>query len=581
MNGNCQHWFVPAWTMFPITSRRCLVRNPQNGAALELSSGEYAVLSACEGCRPLAEHEVRAAAQLSAPPEHRPAVRDVIERCASAGLLMPLSDLVSRFGSPQNAPRSPLGGIAIRTSDRPGLLARLLASAANLEGRGGPKRRWVVFDDSRDPANEQANRATISAWRSLDIVHIGRVESAALECKLSAEFPRAEREIAWLLGAGSVGEATYGRPLNHALLYFAGRAFVIVDDDVILDPRRPPLTDPGFSVSADADELFWYENDEALAAACPPFEVDPVGVHASWLGLPLASAWSRAECEAGGLTAIDLRPPHIRRFAANAGILFTHNHACGDPGSSRLPLQLLTLPRRSLQRLAGNPHIAASAFSQRIDWRGQTRLRLAPERVLTFTTMAGIDNSMLMPPAARSERSEDVLLGIVAQWMHPSAWLVDLPFGLPHQRDTAKQWVPATATFMQEPLHVLYGWIDEHAPAIAAEEPEQRLGAIGSLLLDFSASSDEHLLELLRQHAAESGSRTLFAISEQLDDAELPAQWKDLLVPWLKSPAFAVDRASVNARVLATGKVRAYAEACGRAMLAWPQLWKFCRERSQ
>src|SRR5215813_10364179 len=89
-------------------------------------------------------------------------------------------------------------GIALRTSDRPGLLARLLASAANLEGRGGPKRRWVVFDDSRDPANEQANRATISAWRSLDIVHIGRVESAALECKLSAEFPRAEREIAWL-----------------------------------------------------------------------------------------------------------------------------------------------------------------------------------------------------------------------------------------------------------------------------------------------------------------------------------------------------------------------------------------------
>lgn len=580
MKANGQRWFAPAWTMLPIASRRCLVRNPQNGAALELASGEYAVLSTCEGCRPLAEHEARAAAQLSAPPEHRHAFRDVIERCARAGLLMPLSDLVSRFGSPRDAPRSLLGGIAVRTSDRPELLARLLESAAQLEGRGA-KRRWVVFDDSRDPENERANRATVDALRSLDIVHVGRAESAGLERELATEFPRAEREIAWLLGVGSVEEATYGRPLNHALLYFAGKAFVTVDDDVVIDPRRPALTDPGFAVSADADELFWYENNDALAAACPPLELDPVGEHASWLGLPLASAWRRAEREAGGLAAIDLRPPDIRRFAPDAAILFTHNHACGDPGSSRLPLQLLTLPKRSLQRLAADPYFAASAFSQRIDWRGQTRLRLAPERVLTFTTMAGIDNTVLMPPAARSERSEDVLLGIVAQWMHPSAWLVDLPFGLPHLRDPAKQWISATAPFMQEPLHVLYGWIDEHAPAIAAEDPEQRLAAIGSLLLDFSASSDAHLLELLRQHAAEAGSRTLFAISEQLDDAQLPAQWKDLLVPWLKSPAFAVDSASVDARVLTTARIRACAVAYGRAMLVWPQLWKFCRERSR
>src|SRR5262249_20768768 len=146
-------------------------------------------------------------------------------------------------------------------------------------------------------------------------------------------------------------------------------------------------------------------------------------------------------------------------------------------------------------------------------------------------------------------RSEDVLLGIVAQWMHPSAWLVDLPFALPHERDTAKQWVPATANFKQELLHVLHGWINQHASAIVAESPEQRLRAIGSLLLDFSASGDARLQELLRQHAVEAGSQTLFAISEQLDDAELPARWKEQLVPWLRSPAFSVDRASVEGRL--------------------------------
>src|SRR5208283_3421309 len=68
-------WFVPALQMLPISEWRCLVRNLLDGAGMELSSGEYAVLSACEGCRSLDEHEARAAMQLGAPPEHRPMLR--------------------------------------------------------------------------------------------------------------------------------------------------------------------------------------------------------------------------------------------------------------------------------------------------------------------------------------------------------------------------------------------------------------------------------------------------------------------------------------------------------------------------
>src|SRR5208283_2885809 len=282
--------------------------------------------------------------------------------------------------------------------------------------------------------------------------------------ELRAEFPHAEREIAWLLGAGSATEATYGRPLNHALLRFAGRAFISVDDDVILDARRPALREPGFAVGDDLDELLWYDHEEALWRDCPNLPLDPLAAHASWIGLPLAAAWARAEEEAGPLADMHFHALQAERFAPEARVLFTHNHACGDPGSSVLPLQLLTLPQRSRQWLAANPQAAASAFAQRINWRGQTRLRLAPRRVLTLTTLAGIDNSQLMPPAARSHRSEDVLLGILAQLMHPRGWIVDLPFGLPHLRTPAKHWLPAGASFMQEPLHVLYALLEEHVP---------------------------------------------------------------------------------------------------------------------
>src|SRR5258708_1271787 len=73
---------------------------PLNGASAELAAGEYGVLSACDGCRALDEHEARAAAQLAAPSEHRSAIREVLERCARRGLLMAVSELVGRFGAP-------------------------------------------------------------------------------------------------------------------------------------------------------------------------------------------------------------------------------------------------------------------------------------------------------------------------------------------------------------------------------------------------------------------------------------------------------------------------------------------------
>ena len=579
MTARDVRWFVPQLQLRPLGPRRGHVRNPMNGAALKLSSGEYAVLSSCEGCETLPAHEERAAERLLAPPEHRAAIHELLEGCVRSGLLMALPDLVARFGAPAAAGPQALAAVVVRTADRPQLLARLLASAAALEARFGSRRRWIVIDDSRDPVNERANRAALEAHRALDVEHVDRAAAAVLEQTLRLEFPRLASEIAWVLGAGSPLEATYGVPVNHALLRLAGRTFVTVDDDVIIDARRPAISEPGFSVSDEADALRWYESEEALWRDCPALELDPVTAHEQWLGLAMAEAWAQAEAQAGAPVEIRVSAVDVARFAAGARVLFTHNHACGDPGSSLLPLQLLALPRRSRQWLASDPQAAAYGFTSRIDWRGQARLRLAPGRILTFTTMTGIDNTRLLPPTARSHRSEDVLLGIVAQHMYPSSWVVDLPFGLPHLRAPAKRWLGSRDAFAQEPLHVVYSQVDEHAPQIVSASAEQRIAAIGALLLDLAAASDRRLGETLLQHATDAGSRTLFSIQEQLDDTTLPAQWKAALEPWLQSPALTADEA--RARVLSPTAVRPLLEAYGRALIAWPLLWEFCQERNR
>lgn len=573
-------WLALQLRMLPVATRRCFVRNPLNGASLQLSAGEYAVLAACEGCHTLSEHEARAAAQLGAPAAHRRAFRELLERCAEQGLLLSVPQLVSRFGTPSAAGPAPFGGVVVRTADRPQLLARLLASAETLEARGGEKRHWLVVDDSHDPANEQANRAAIANARSLAITHYDRTAAAALQQALVAEFPRAAGEIEWLLAPGLDGEATYGRPLNHALLRLAGRTFVSVDDDVLLEPRRPPLSDAGFAVSDAPDELTWYESEESLLQHCAPADVDPIAEHAQWLGLPLADAWVRAEEEGGPLAVMQIEAAQATRFASDARIIFTQSHACGDPGSTMLPLHLLSLPARSRRWLAANPNAAAHAFARRINWRGHSRLRLAPRRMLTLTTIAGLDNSRLLPPTARSHRSEDLLLGAVAQWMHRTAWQVDLPFGVRHRREPTKHWLRAGDPVAVEPLPFILDYLERHEAASVAAPPEERLAAAGALLVDLAAASAAHLSEMLLEHAAEASSRVLFSLQEQLDDAALPAAWKQSLGSWLGSPALALDETALRARSPTVAAMRSLVDAYGKALLVWPQLWEFCRERN-
>jgi hypothetical protein len=565
--------------MFPLAPRRCVVRNPLNGATAELSSGEYAALSGCDGWRTLDEHAARAAARLDAPVEHQRAIREVLERCARGGLLMAVPGLVDRFAAPAAERPQGLAAVVIRTADRPQLLARLVSSAAALEERTRARRRWIVIDDSREPANALANRAALDARPALETEHLHGAEIAALRDTLCAEFPDLDREIRWLLDSGSSAETTAGVPINQALLRLAGRSFVNFDDDAIIDPRAPALSEPGFAVSDAVDELFLYESEADMWRDCRPLDLDPIAAHEQWLGLPMAQAWRLAEQQQGALAAMDVNGAELERFGADARVLFTHNHACGDPGSSTLPLQLFALPERSRQRLASLPDAATCGLPSRIGWRGQTRLRLAPRRDLTFTTLAGVDNTRLLPPVPRNHRSTDVLLGLTAQRMHPSSWVADLPFGLPHLREPAKRWLASGEPCRQAPLHVVHSYLARHAPRRRSSSPEQRLAAMGALLLDLAAAGEGALRELLVEQATEIGADALFRIEEQLGDARLPERWRTMLAGWRQSPALAAGAAA--ARALEPREIRPLLEEYGRAMIAWPRLWRFCRERNR
>jgi len=577
-----QCWFAPAWTMFPLARRRCLVRNRDNGASIELDSGEYAVLSTCESCRTLNEHEAHAEQRLSASPAHRPAIRELLERCARGGLLISLPDLVARFGTATATRRESIAGISIPTADRPQLLRRLVSGADALQGRTGMAYRWHVFDDSRSAENRRANRGAIASCPDLEVTYHDLSASDSLENRLATELPELSEEVRLLLAAAQPGEMTYGRTRNYLLLRFAGQRFLSIDDDALVDPRRPPLARAGVDVGAVPKAAYWYDSFDAATAACPELPLDPFAEHARWLGLSMAEAWRLAEREPGELRIRNLPGAAAAHFDPDARVLFTWNHVLGDPGLAKFSGELLAVNSDTRAWLAANPGAARTAFETQLQWRGYPSLQLSPQQSLSTTTLAGFDNTVLLPPAARTGAESDTLIGELTRCAHPSAWVASLPFALPHLRDASRQWLSATEP--PGPAYANRVFIDyarARSSSIRAGDPAARLVALGAMLLDFASSSDTTLYSVVEEQAADMASRLAFQINEQLDDSATPVAWKEMLRPWLASPLLQIDPASLRRRRPPLGPLRTRAREIGKTLIAWPRLWAWCRENAQ
>jgi len=575
---SAMRWFVPALAMHPLSMQQCCVRNPLNDVALVLPAGECAVLAECAGCRTLEEHAAGAMLALDAPSAHRPAITACLERCAQLGLLVALPDLVARCGTADGSPLPPLGAVAIRTADRPAMLERLLASAAALQARSGTVYPWHVIDDSRRAENRRANREALARQGALGVTYHD-LSIVTLEDELKAAFPGVGHEIGWLLGAARGDEATYGRPLNYALLRFAGRRLLLVDDDATLQARRSPTNGSAFAVARPEDELRWYANFDAACLDCPALDVDPLAEHTKWLGLPLAQAWPQLLRDAEQLGLTELSPECAGRFRPEARIRFTHNHALGDPGWSGFPQKELTLPVASRRWLSEHPEAIPFAFDTAFNWRGVPGLHLSPEGFLSTTTVGGIDNTLMLPPTARATRGEDVLLGRIADMVCPWTWSVDLPFALPHLRATPRRRLTPRDLGTPEPIQFLIQYARRRCATFAADTVDERMAMLAACYIELGAASDGVLRELLTQQMTGWVSWLVFNLNLQLEDPILPVAWKQALGEWVHSPHLRLDAASVRASAPAIAIARTMARDYGRALNAWPQLWSCCRER--
>lgn len=571
-------WFAPAWNMLPLTARTCRVHNPLNGRVAELSADQYAVLSACDGCYTLGEHITNVRRKLRVDEQGVPTIANWLSSYVTAGLFVSFDDLIQRLGSGQIWVPPPFGGVFIRTCDRPALLQRVLNSAAVTESTAR-RYSYRILDDSRSPANRAAN-SRLASISGLDCTYYDLSQDSEIFQTLRHTFRQGMEELDWLFGSAHASEATYGRPVNIALLMSAGQRVLMLDDDALLSPRLPPLPSSGFCISSAHDELFCFPDRSGLEQACGTTNLDPVAGHLECLGIPARLLYDRfAGGDSNQLRMLDLTKDDGVRFAIGATVRLTQNHAIGDPGSSLFPYHLLTLPRKSREWLERDPLWRDYVFRDRYNWRGQECMRLTPNRPLTFTTLAGLDNSSMLPPTVRAHRNEDLLLGAITRLIDPTAWLCDLPWALPHFRDPAKTWLDLNVSFPQEPVHFLLDYIEQRASLIISKAAEDRLRTLGAIVLDLAAAGDSQITDMLEHQAADAASRARFGIAGQLDDPTISTAWKTMLEPWLRSPTLSTESNVLRSRLIDPNGIRDVARKYGRALNIWPNLWRWAKDR--
>ena len=578
-------WIAGEAFMLPIAARECLVRNRRTGEIAVATPETYALLQYCRRFRTLDDHVRTVCSAIPELSGRQPWARQQLEGFCRAGILEPADAIVRSWQDDAAAiETAPSGGrVTIRTCERPHLLQRLLSSIGSNAAVDASAHVFEVLDDSRTAIARQRNReACEQAGSRLRIRYRNLAEGSGLLSALESRFAGARSEIAWLLGAGRDG-ATYGRPVNWSLLLHAGQRFLSVDDDVIIDPRRSPVPCEGFAVSSAPDRLWFYADREEILRDAPSLALDPFVEHLAVLGRSLREVLEHhAPSGVPGQLCRELASEDLPRLDRRSHVMFTQNGVLGDSGMALHPHALYTVDDDAFARFTSSATAYRQYTRSRCNWRGQPGTRLATARALTFSTVAGIDNRLLLPPTAREFRNEDLLLGDVASFMYPHALMLDLPWSLLHFRDPEKEWMALGApdVHKQDVLHVLLEIVADASRQCRAEGPEARLDFLGHVMLDWASASDARLREYLEEHLIEHRTRIGFALREQLErHPDAPVYWRKDVEDYLRGPNMRFRKNDLAEAAADIEVVRATLSNYGRALAVWPALWQHCRDR--
>jgi len=516
-----------------INPNMMLVINRQNGNQQMLAPQVVEGLTSCTTFRTIAEHAQQLASTRPELKGQEAMARQALEQLNAAGILLSASTICERLNEP--AERTPPATRAfIITCDRPEAVSRLLDSMLRA---GNLTRQDALFlvDDSKDPANREANREAVAKFNltsARDMYYIGAEAQAQLMQGLIDALPAHEAGIRFLIDAERwTGRKTFGRSRTLCLLLSVGYRAIVMDDDTLCQAVLPPITDEGIGISSGGGrKAAFYPDRETLMQSARPADFDPLTGHATVLGRSLSQAMrtlTGESIDSATLRGCNAAMTNVLR--ADSPILITQCGAWGDPGTGSAHWAL-SLDEDSVDRLVSAPQGMATALQKRVSWLGASRPQIT--KMASMSQVTGLDNSALLPPYFPVFRGEDQLFGAMVEAMFHHGAVVDYPWAVPH--------LPLEERHdrgLREPIAGAGGislfarYLTEHIDYKDATDPAQRLRHLAQDARRMANRSDEDLLLDYRTELARGHADQLRMLNQQLQrSADLPSgNWQGYL----------------------------------------------------
>ncbi|HKE18035.1 MAG TPA: hypothetical protein VKB80_24330 [Kofleriaceae bacterium] len=451
-----------------MAAKRSLVVLGARAGVTEHAAELVGLASMCQDFASLEEHAAQVARSKRIPRDEVPALRLMLGRAARAGLLVSEDALLAGLVRGAQTERCAISTVAVPTRDRVASLGRNLPTYVQDVLAQGRTVRWLVADDSADPAVGASCRdllRDVRARHAIEVAYAGPREKRAFAAALAREGVDPDVLEFALFDPEGIGY-TPGANQNAILLDTVGEPFLCVDDDTFCPLWRSPDARAGLEIGV-AWPAAWPLSPANEADDGPPCEGDVLGKHESLLGRDLGACVRDVGADAARLH--QLPPRELTRLETVPGrVIATWMGSHGDsvytyPGVAAMAAhgdarRRMLATRRSfaelMQRCRLHHCVSASTIADGSFWT---------------STAAAYDHRRLLPPFMPVLRGQDFLFAATARAAFPEAWFGLLPHAVGHRRPSrpgpaihANMVRPATFNFMSPLVLAVQG---KDAPA--------------------------------------------------------------------------------------------------------------------
>ena len=357
--------------------------------------------------------------------------RKVLAAVWRAGARASFPGLV-RWGRGPSESTPPVSALGIPTRGRPEALVRALASYIENARAFGRRVRFVVVDDSVEPAHRAQNRRGLDHLRRrfhVPIAYAGAEERSAFIARLAQASDVRHEVVAFGLANPCGFPMAAGSARNTLLLETLGELAISVDDDTVCRIAPAPGARDGLAVASGPGHTreFYPDNEAALAAA--PFEPhDFFGLHERLLGRSVEGRVLAAAPE--GLDLKSMSRHLARRLGRGNHVRMTALGVAGHSGVGHWA-RYVSLRGACRQRLLSSEASYRACLPSMQVIRASRRETIA-DGANCMGINLGLDNRDGLPPFAPVQRNEDGVFGWLFYRGSGDACLGSLPWVLVH-----------------------------------------------------------------------------------------------------------------------------------------------------